>query len=479
MEWECFSSVIQTESYFIEDWGPLHGPIKSFVIKRDADLKLLLETTSDSTSTSTAIPPLPGTVRELTDRVIFKGRHEGKATAIGVLPHNLNESYKSTDTTGKKVETSSIGTLNWVAEKATEPAYTIDWLENVPGDYHWPDTVNSTDTDTKLTKFKSSDFEITMSASTEGRSFGRSCVHLCIEGSDIFLGKLPKSSIAGIKMPGYILYKGNPDDSFREKLHNALSFALGQYLVYLGHSCFTEKWQLTQAESVSPRTLGGTATKLVAMPPAPLDFKTQWWIRPDVLQRLVASIFEQYDRYLLRSALWGYWYGMAAPAHIAAVHFAAVVEGLQSAYFSIEGSVSQNLLAKDLWKPLHEQLTVELEKTETTDNLKSIFRNKLGSLNTAPQSVLMSRFLAAIGIEMGPVETRAWRNGRNRAAHGGAIKPDGFITVIRENKALQILVNRLILAICNGADYYHDYYTLGHPISPIVNPIPDDLKGKF
>lgn len=458
------------------DWGPLHGPIKSFVIKRDSELRLVLETTSDGDSRSTATPPPAGTVRESRDRVIFAGQFGGTATAFGVTQRHINTSCKNAGTVAERVETAHVNSLTWVSTETVESAYTIDWLENFPDSYHWPHLVESNETETKLKKFKDGDFEITMSASTEGRSLGRSCVHLCIDGMQIFIAKSEKNSIADIEMPGYILYKGCPDASFREKLRNGLSFALGQYLVYLGHSGFTEQWELNCLEAVTPVTLGGAATKLLTMPPAPLDYTYQWGITPEVLQRIVASIFEQYELYHLRSVLWGYWHGVAAPAHIAAVHFAATVEGLQRAFFEIEGSASRNLLDKESWKELQKQLVAELEKVEASTELKTIFRNKLGSLNTAPPPVLMDRFLASLGIEMGPVERSAWKNGRNRAAHGGIIEAHKFVTVIRENKSLCVLANRLILAICKGADHYYDYYTIGHPISPLVKPSPDDLS---
>jgi hypothetical protein len=474
-KWESFDAVVQSRTYSVVDWGPLHGPIKSFVIKRGADLRLVLETTSDGNSTSTSTHPPAGTVQESTDRVIFAGRSGETATAFGVTQYLLHTSYKGTAALTENVETACVHALTWVSSDAVESTYTIDWLENVPSSYHWPHLVDSNDTETKLTKFAAGDFEISMKASTEGRSVGRSCAHLCIDGVQIFVGKYQKDSISGIEMPGYILYRGSPDASFREKLRNGLSFALGQYLIYLGYSGFTEQWELNCLEAVTPVTLGGVATKLLTMPPAPLDYTYQWGITPGVLQRIVASVFEQYEQYHLRSVLWGYWHGIAAPAHIAAVHFAAIVEGLQRAFFEIEGSASRNLLDKESWKELQKQLVAELEKVEANAELKSIFRNKLGALNTAPQSILMERFLASLGIEMGPVEMRAWKNGRNRAAHGGLIEKNEFITVIRENKSLCVLANRLILAICKGADHYYDYYTIGHPISRLVKPIPDDL----
>ncbi|MDZ7918632.1 hypothetical protein [Rhodoferax sp.] len=475
IEWECFSEIVQSKHCSIADWGPLHGPISSFTIRRDAELNLILETTSGNNSRSTATHPPLGTVQELTNQITFKNEYLGTATAVGLVPQGLRRTYTSTETGGQTTETSSIHALTWTSARVGESAYTMDWLESVPNAYHWPHIVDSTDTETISNKFRADDFEISMNASVESRSSSLACAHLRIDGMDIFVGTLHKKSIANIEMPGYILYKGCPDASFREKLRGALSFALGQYLVYLGHSSFNEKWDLIQLEAISPATLGGAATKLVAQPPAPLDMQRQWWISPDSLQRVAESIFQSYDKYGLRSALWGYWHGMAAPAHIAAVHFAAVIERLQTTYFTFHDANSKSLLDKKTWKELQKQLVAELEKVGLTEELETILRNKLDSLNSAPQSILMKRFLGELNIEMGSVETRAWREGRNRAAHGGVIERREFTKVVRENKSLRVLINRMILAMCGAADFYIDYYTLEHPIQPIQKPSPEDL----
>lgn len=76
-----------------------------------------------------------------------------------------------------------------------------------------------------------------------------------------------------------------------------------------------------------------------------------------------------------------------------------------------------------------------------------------------------------IGIEGGEVELSAW-NKRNRAAHGSKIQKDKFIEVIRGNKALMILLNRILLAISGASGQYCNYYTVGHPVSALASPIP-------
>jgi hypothetical protein len=45
-EWESFASFINSGGFAFSDPGPLHAPINKFMIKRDADLELILETVS-------------------------------------------------------------------------------------------------------------------------------------------------------------------------------------------------------------------------------------------------------------------------------------------------------------------------------------------------------------------------------------------------------------------------------------------------
>lgn len=473
-EWECFSDILDNKHFVIDDWGPVHGPVTSFEIKRDDDLNITLTTTSQGDSTSSISRPPLGTIKESTDSVEFSFRYgEGRAIANGVISRNLNTKFAVATGESQKTETASVQSVEWCSSTSAEVAYTIDWLENVPDSYLWPDVTESRNTSGSVTEFKSYDFSLVMDVSTDqGGGTSRSCVHLKIEDMDIFFGRYPAGSKPGVQMPGFILYKGSPDALFREKLHNALSFSIGRYLIYLGSSGFNDQWVLNSFQAVRPFTLGEAATRLPTLPPAPLDFYVQWGLNRDLLHRMVSAIWEQYEKYNLHSVFWGYWHAVAAPAHIAAVHYAAILESLQGAFFEIEGAPSKALIEKNAWGPLKKELFAALEKAKAEEDTKSVLKNKIGMLNTAPQSILMQRFLSALDVLIGPVEQNAWTNGRNRAAHGGVIERHEFISVIRENKALAVLVNRLILAVSGGADHYHNYYTLEHPISPLAQAIP-------
>ena len=62
-DWEPFDWFINAGKFTFSDPGPLHGPIHKFTIKRDADLKFILETISGQDAISNAISYPPGTVR--------------------------------------------------------------------------------------------------------------------------------------------------------------------------------------------------------------------------------------------------------------------------------------------------------------------------------------------------------------------------------------------------------------------------------
>jgi len=162
---------------------------------------------------------------------------------------------------------------------------------------------------------------------------------------------------------------------------------------------------------------------------------------------------------------------------MAAVHFGAAIESLQRAYVQDRAtSVNKSILNDASWNDLFQKIEECISALDVSLEEKQILGNKVKNLNSAPQSIIMNRFLDALAIRIDAVERSAWHN-RNRAAHGGEIHPDDFVKIIRENKALMILMNRILLAITRGSDCYYDYYTLGRPTSRLADPIPND-RGK-
>lgn len=170
------------------------------------------------------------------------------------------------------------------------------------------------------------------------------------------------------------------------------------------------------------------------------------------------------------------WHAVAAPIHMSAVHFGAAIESLQSAFVQDTAkSVNKSILEDAQWEELSKKLDECITTLGAPLDKKAILSNKVRLLNNAPQSIIMNRFLEALGIQIGAAEKSAWQN-RNKAAHGKSVNQDNAVQVIRETKALRILMNRILLAIGHGSDFYYDYYTLGRPTSPLGEPIPDDNK---
>jgi hypothetical protein len=158
-----------------------------------------------------------------------------------------------------------------------------------------------------------------------------------------------------------------------------------------------------------------------------------------------------------------------------AAHFGAAIEALQKAYLRASGSSAQRQIVADdrSWNELFQRICSCIDEANVTADAKKILVNKARNLNFAPQSVMAERFFSTLGLEMGALEREVWTN-RNRAAHGGGADLETGLRLIRENKVLQIMMNRILLALGGGAERYYDYYNLGRPTMQLAKPISDD-----
>lgn len=474
-EWECFEELVTSQTHAITDCGPLYGPITSFSFTRDENLKLLLETTSGLGST-TSLTPLPaGTVYCSTDQVKFESQFGSTAVAQGVIPLRLQGAVGRNLPQGARRETSSVHAFEWHIQSEEEPHYVIEWLENVSGDFIWPDSIEEKSIGETQRILRSQKAEIVFAAPIDSKEWRRTCAHLSVEGMDLFIGASKNVKVANVSRPGFILYKGNPGEGVRRRIRDCLSFSLGTYLIYLGYTSFNENSEPISFKAVSAYALSKDDQRLLAMPPAPLGETYEWEIAAEKLERMASSLSAYYDTYNFQSVFWAYWHAVAAPIHMSAVHYGAAIESLQSACFKNSAApINRLILDKGAWDKLAQEIG-ELEKhilvLDASLKEKELLTNKLKKLNDAPQDVIMGRFLDALNIQIDEVEKSAWKN-RNRAAHGGSVNDAGAIKVIRENEALRVLMNRILLAIVNGSNCYYDYFTLGRPIACLANPIP-------
>lgn len=474
-EWECIDWV--TNKFFnITDCGPLHGPVTKFSIARDSDLKLVLETTSAGNSKSSAIPLPAGTVYTATEQVKLESRFGASAIAHGVIPHRQNTSWSKELPSGEVLETSSVHALEWNSPSPHERSNTIEWLENMPDSFIWPDHIDEETKGERRRTFRSPKKEIVISSPINSGGGSRACVHISVDGFDLFIGTLKKVKAEHINNPGFILYKGNPSEDIRSRIRDCLSFSLGTYLIYLGCTFFDDQWEPVSFKAETADALSKDDHRLITILPAPLGSKFEREITSEMLERMVVALYCNYDEYNFRNAFWAYWHAVAAPIHMAAIHFGAAIEALKKAYVQHHhAAIKTAILDKAHWGDFHKKIEACIASLDVPPEQKKLLSNKVSNLNSTPQDIVMENFLDALKIQVDVIEQSAWRN-RNHAAHGGSVNEDNSIKTIRENKALMVLMNRILLAMTGGSDFYYDYYTLGHPISRLAVPIPNDKE---
>ncbi|MGQ7934716.1 hypothetical protein [Paraburkholderia sp. D1E] len=475
-DWEFFATEVMADHYAVTDHGPLRGPVTGFALTRNKALDLMLATTSAADSTSSAKPTKAGVVYIATEEVKLAGRFGAQATATGVIPLSYTKFTGRASEASATTETSSIQSLQWQRKDLGEVRYTIEWVENMSGPFVWPHSDGLSRSGEKRRTLHSPMGEVVFSVPVNSDEFSRSCVHLFVEGLEIFIG-VSKAKLEHISKPGFILYKGAPDEDLRRKIRDCLSFSLGNFLVYLGETSFDDEWTPVTFTARSGHALVEEAASLTGVQPAPLGQRYLHEISPDMLGRMVSSLYRHYDAYRLQSVFWSYWHALAAPVHMAAAHFGAAIESLQKAVFDATGSEAQRRIVADeiAWKRLYKEVAACITKSDTTAMQKELLIKRAQNMNFAPQGVVADRLFDTLGLKLDALERSVWAN-RNRAAHGGSTHADQGIRLIRENKVLRVMMNRMLLAISNGSDFYYDYYTVGHPLKRLADPIEDDRK---
>lgn len=477
-EWECFEKWVTNDAYTVTDFGPLGGPVSKFLIRRDENLNLILETTSLNASSQQSTVPA-GTVFIPSEQVKFESSIlNTSAIAHGVVRKSRTDFTSESESESKEI--SSMTFLEGTLHQDREPVYIIEWFENMGGPFIWPHSFSDHTLRETRRIFHSPNDEIVLTSrigSLNGlaQRISFSCAYISVEGLDLFVGFLGNIKVNTIKKPGFILYKDNPDEAIRSKIRECLSFSLGTYLIYLGFTSFDGDWSPVSFRAENASALCNDDHRLIRVPPAPLGHRFEWEINPEKLQKVVTALCAKYDLYNLQNAFWSYWHAVASPVHMTAVHFGAAIEALQNVYLKNHGtsSVMTTILDKKVWGDLSGKIHDLISALNASEEDRLLLSNKVGNLNRAPQDIIMDRFLDKIGIRIGEVEKSAWGN-RNRGAHGGQVHDGNVIRIIRENKALRILMNRIILAITNGDDFYYDYYTMGRPTRELSEFIPND-----
>jgi hypothetical protein len=456
----------------ITEPGPLHAPILSFSIQRNEKLELILETRTPTDAKSAAQNYLSGTVRLNTDTVELTNVAASKATLIGVQPYRYEIANHYMEQRHELREFATVHRINAVIRDDTKPAYTVDWVDNLPrSPFTWPDTVKTSTSTSETMSIGLGDDGITWSHEDGREGFGRSVAKLTISGADAYVCAGAGAEMEPGPKRGCIIYVGAPDADFRKKVRNALSFALGVYLVDLGSTVYNENWESLSFGLRRGYSIDGKVFDLPVLHPAPLHPNWQHGIERLPLNRAVNSIFAKYDELDFGNLAWAYWHAVCATPHIAGVHFGAAIEALQRQFIEANSTkiLTKIIPDKAIWKKFREEVEQLIAALNLPDESKLALNENIGTLNRVHQRAKMKAILHEINIELGAAEELAWKR-RDDAAHGNAMEPGEELPLIQDTKLLKIIFHRMLLRITNASGLYFDYATPGFPIRNLIDP---------
>jgi hypothetical protein len=416
-----------------------------------------------------------GTVRRNDDALEFTTATGFTGVARGVAAQKWVRTLDSTGGWGATKEEGSLHSLTLTSQHSGDGLYTIEWIENFPADsFTWPSGISDRAMSTESRVIGRGADAITLEKVDKLTAGGgdNHCVSLKVSNIELYLSSatlgLEKKQLIN---PGFILYKGTPDQDTRNKIRNCISFSLGSFLVYLGCTVLDTHLDPVAITAVNADRLLDRASKVGVLPPAPLERRYEREVDPQNLSRMVNGLYAKYEALHLETLMWAYWHAVCAPIHIAAAHFGAAIEALQDAYVSACGAEYQTklILEKEKWQQLQADLVKSVRAAGLASEIEVIFLNKISGLNSVPRSKLSDQVFDRLGIQLGEQEARAWRQ-RHLAAHGDSMDEDP-IAIIRETKLLKLIFHRILLKITNGSDTYRDYYSLKFPIRRLEDPV--------
>jgi hypothetical protein len=459
---ECLD-IINNGHFGIVDPGPLHTPVRSFSLRRNDKLTLIIETEVDPNATTTAVQHAPGTVRFSVERARLVNLAGVEAELVGVIPYSVKTAEGDSMNRALK-ESAQVHFATVASASAATAMYTIDWLGNLPtSPFVWPDSIKTTTNTTKTRSISMATGGLTISSDCEQFSLAQTAAKLAICGVTFYVCALHRDRVAGEIKPGCIVYDGTPDDAFRKKVRIALSFALGLYLVDLGYTMYDRDWHIVSALARSAYSLGRRAFDMRPEQLAPLGPRFLNELDRNQLTRAVSALVSCYDELDLANLSWAYWHACAATPHIAPAHFGAAIEALQRAYIKAHpNSVAEVWAPRPVWKTLRAAMASSIEQTDISDEAKAELVRKLASVNQVDQRPLLKAVLAVLGLQLSEDEDAAWRR-RNKSAHGMPIPEGQELAAIRDMKLLRGLFQRMLLRIANAADQYIDYTSPDHP----------------
>jgi hypothetical protein len=456
--------LVNNGAFRVIDPGPLHAPVRSFAIRRDEKLRLIIDTEASPDAASKAVNHPSGRIMLATERAKLLSPGGTEALIEGLMGSSVTISHGN-GKDGLLRESVKVHRLTVSPGDVGSTAYTIDWLENLPrGPFIWPDSYKMQRQTSVTRTFGRSEDQIIRSDGVENLSFANSAARITVDGMTVYVCALDERLAAGTIHPGCILYAGRPDDEFRRKVRVALSFVLGVYLVDLGTTFYDYAWQVLLAIARDAYSIGMRAFDLHAAPLAPVGAETrfQFELTEEGLDRAVNAFVAAYDDLDLGNLSWAYWHACTATTHIAPVHFGAAIEALQRRYVKKHGRIVDAVIPLGRWKLLHDRLASVVAESVGTDEEGQTLSAKLKWLNRLDQRPMLTAVLSELALPLSSEEDAAWSR-RNKAAHGMPIPEGQSLSAIRDTRLLRGIFHRMLLRMTGAASSYVDYASEGFP----------------
>jgi hypothetical protein len=470
--WDPVEGTMNESLLQIVDPGPLRAPISSFVVRRDKDFELIMETITAGDAISSARQRPPGTLRINQDKVSFKNPFGFEAVAHGVQPFGFKTSYDRARGESETVETSSLHSVEATVLYPETPAYTVDWLENVRG-FIWPHTVKRERAITETRTIGPGPIDLTIIEHDGMNSFGSECARVQVGAHEVYLCANWIEPGDRHRKPDCLIYRGTPDEETLKRIRNVISFSLGTFLVPLGHAVYSADWRMVSFKSISPYSIDGRVFDLPVLPPALLAMRSYNEIEPARLNRLASTLYAAYDELGFGDLNWGFWHARCATPHIAPVHFGAIIEALRTVCANRFSKEMATKIVDDgeTWNKFFNEVKGAIEKLGIPEDRKLLLQQAAGRMNSMPHQAVTESILDRMKLQFGKAEKASWKR-RNDAAHGRAIRPGSELEAIQDTKYLRGLFDRMLLKLVNGSDVYIDYSTPGHPIRPLAEAPP-------
>ena len=441
--------------------GVLYNPIQSINIKRDSNLKIILETTSSLNSKTEAVTIPAGTVYVNQNEVIVKDKFSKRLFILsGVTP------YASTLSVTNKLRTelSSLDSIKSTIESSIEESYLIEFVSNMDmNNFILSDKISITKSTTETINIDKINFSNT--ATDEMGSWG--CIQMIINDFTLYVCRYTNNE----QNYQYILYDKIVSEEERRKIRDCISFILGKSIIYLGYVTYTKDSKMVSFELKSGYDYNG-AFDLEALPPTILGSNGSNMIDSNTFNNLLISLYNSYETYHFQHLFWMYWHASCSHFYSASVQFGGCIESLQDSYLE-KNSNSKIIDSKEIWKDFRKKNISLIDELCINDNAKELLKNKINNINILPQQKQLEKLCDLLSIELTELESKTWKQ-RNIPAHGKKIENN--IDYIRGVKILKTLFNRLILRISNASEYYFDYYSFGDEKSYNLSLLKDGIR---